>query len=709
MDNTFLKVLTEEQKNEDDKKFYRDWIDFIISRYDTQTFRYDTMVGTEQESSYSGERELQRDDDLYTSYIAKIRRNNEYYSTRQDNKQFGFITTDNDNRPLAVGQTWQRVPKIKEILDDFVGEMQKTMKNQDLYPKSISPSAQNEKTNKMKLTNLKVENRALYKELEEMGVSISPLGGIEDEMESADEVEAYMNNDYKTPTEVYADIIKAEILERNYLEDYYDKTLKTAAKHGLVATEVIVKNGKTYWKTYRPEDVIWDNSIDNQHHDKFRYIGLIDRMTSSEIIDVYGDQLSDDEKTQIQNLTETSSGVINGRSSLYFTSNNSNIPLISVIKGYWASVKKTDDEEYLSFYTSIKIAEVAYVESREVDNIVENFNDREFVSPPVILWTPDMQQGEAHSFCSRMIHNQDLIDFYKNRVNQLILQSNGRVAIIMGNKLGSTSLTDMTNDWKKLGATVINTENGDEYDSLDKNILQVLDTSNTAEIASLLSLMEKEERMIEAITSANDITLGQQEGYISQKTQQTTIEQAKKGVFSFYEGFLGMCERLVQLSVNIEKNLIPENNNKYATPLFNKFGVNFLEKIKDISLEDIRIRFRYLDPITYEYRQYILNYFEREASKENSVITPEDFVMALSFKTVSQLKAYFKTLSKRMVTEKKEMRELAMLAQQEQEQAKGESELAKTTLQTDAQRDVAEIKNEGDIQKEIIKIDSQKQ
>lgn len=707
MDNSFLQVHTEKQKFENDKQFFKDWIDFITSRYDTQTFRYDTLLGTEHTEAYGSERELERDDDLYTSYIAKIRRNNEYYSTRQDNKQFGFISTDNENRPLAIGQVWQRVPKIKQILDDFVGEMLKAMKNQDLYPKSISPAAQNEKTNKLKLTQSKIENPELFADLEELGVFISPLGGVEQEMETVDEIETYIENDYKTPTEVYADIIKGEILERNHFVDYQQKSLKNAAKHGVVTTEVVIKNGKTYWEVYEPEDVIWDNSIDNQHHDKFRYIGLIKRMTSAEIIDMYRDQLTEDEIKKIDNLSEESASVINGRSSLYFTSNNSNIPLISVIKGYWAAIKKTEEEEYLSFYTATKIAEVAYVDVKEVDNIVENFDDREFVCPPVIFWTPDMEQGEAHSFCSRMIHNQDLIDFYKNRINQLILQSNGRVIIVMGDKLQSTSLTQMTNDWKRMGATVINTESGDDYSTIDKNIAQVLDTSNTAEIANLLSLLEKEERMLEEITSANDITLGQQENYISQKTQQVSIEQAKKGVFSFYEGFLGMCERLVQLSVNIEKNLIPDNNNKYAIPLFNKFGVDFLDKIKNISLEDFRIRFKYLDPVTFEYRQYLLQYFEREASKENSTLTPEDFVTALSFKTVSQLKAYFKRVSRRMTQEKKQREEAAILAQQEAEQARGEIELGKANIEGQTQRDVATIKNEGNIEKEIVKSEVQ--
>jgi len=696
MDSNFLQVKTEKEKNEDNKKWYKDWMDFILSRYNTQTYRnnYGGVGGSSSPST--GVHSMDSDADGFaTSPIERIRRNYSYFSNTQDNKQFGFTTTDTDNLPLPYGQAWQRVPKTQQLIKDLIGGTLKAMKHQDLYAQSISPSAQNEKTNLLGLTRLKVDNKELYDDLNELGLSFTPLGGVEDEFETIDEVESFINNDYKTPVEVYGEVIKEEIIARNHYMDYYNEVLKAATIGGITATEIVVKNGKTYWETYEPDKIIWDNSKDKQHHRDFRFIGLIEEKTPTEILDIYSDELSEEEIKELSELTNSKTVSTSRELSLFGESNN--IPVVTVVKGYWMAIKKDGDETYATYYKAVQIADIATVGQGLVENLVENFDDRRIVYPPVVLWTPDMVNGSLNSFTGRMIHNQDLIDFYKNEMNTKILLSHGKVALVMAENLGSSTMMDIVNDWKRYGLSVINNADGDDIESLGNKFAQVFDFSNSQIIQSLDALLKNEERMMEEITSANEITMGQQRNYISQGAQQTTIEQAKKGVFGFFEGFLNMVESLVQMSVNIEKSLIPVNNEKYAIPIVSKFGENFLEKIKEISLEDLRIRFKYLDPITEDKMNRIMNYIEREASIPNSLITPEDFANALSFKTTTQLQKYFKKITKRGEKQKERALEAQMLQAEQEQMAKGESNMAVASISADASRDVAETKAEADL------------
>jgi len=701
METNFLAVKTEEEKNADNGKWYTEYAKFILSRYNTQTsIDSNNLINEETGGNVAS-----------FSPIEAIRRNFSYFANKQDNKQFGFITQDNSGEALDIGVVWQRVPRIQQLVNDFVGDIQKSMKYYDMYVYSVSPSAQNEKTNKLGLTRLKQQNNERFKALEELGVVFSPLGDIEEDFDSIDDIESFIENDYKTPLEIYADIIKKDILDRNDYITYCDKALKYATIAGIIATEIRKKNGKVYWHIYMPDRIIWDNSVDTQHHKDIRYIGLIDYMTPSEIIETWGEELrSTDEGIEaLEKLKQiTTDRGVNGdtgfNTTLPLTSRSNNIPLITVVKNYWKALKKTEEEQYDTYYQCVQIADIITVEKKEVENLVENYKDRKVVYPPVSIWTPEVVQGEAHSLVGRMIHNADLIDFYKNRINQRILQSKGRVAIIVAENLGSKGMVEITNDWERMGATVINRQNPLDYEAVNSGrFAEVLDFSNTQEIQMLVSILDREEQMMERITNATDITLGEQQQYVSTVTQGRSIEQSKKGVFGFYEGFLKHIEHLTLLSVNIQKDLVADENNNYAIPLLSRFGQDFLKKIRNITLEDFNVSFKFLDPITEAKSQAILTYIERKASDPNSGFTDEDFANAISFRTLTQLQKYFKKITRR---QKKEREEQAMLAAQQQQQAieaKNNTDIEKANVSAGGVVEAAEIKAEADLAKEAMK------
>lgn len=667
MNTYFLGVVSEEDKKKDDGKYYYDWADFILSRYNSQTYRsaYDLNI----ENIPISQREL------YTNPVGAIKRNFAYYGTVQDNKQFSFVSTDLNNQALPTGQVWQRVPKITNLINDLDGDFLKNTQYQRLAAESVSPSAENEKTQKLKLTSIKQQNRELFMELEELGIGFNPLGGVEDEFETIDEAQAYIENDYKTPLEAIGDVIKDDVIERNEYEAFKSTLLKYAAIGGVVATEIDVQNGRAKWNTYLPERIIWDNSQDRQFHKDFRFLGLIDYKTPSEIISIYGDELRETKEgkealERIKNFTYNQ-GIGNKSGTLSLFGMSGNIPTICVIKNYWKAIKKTDSEEYITYETCVKIGDIITVRKGEVSNIVEHYRDKKIVFPPVILWTPDMTDGVAHSFVSRMVPYQDLLDLYKNRLNDLVIRSYGKAIFIDGAEMSSTSYDEIVNQLRRFGIAAVNTSDGSDDLEPNRPMISVYDTSNYQEIQTLLSLIRQEEVNMEAVISTNDVTLGQQEQYLSAVTQKTTIDQAKKGTYGFYQGYLHYIESLVQLSVNIQKDLFAKNGGEYAIPLLSRFGESILKKIEDLPFETFSIKFKFLEPITDLKSQEIINYIKQESLRPDGFITPEDFAKAISFKNYPDLIRYFTKITKRAKKEKQQQEEIALnearLARQEEQ------------------------------------------
>jgi hypothetical protein len=702
MEYNFLQVVPESKK---DSKYYESWDDFILSRFNSQRLRTGDYAGAYIEN-VGQQAPSQGVSDQYSNPISIIQRNKRYYANMQGNEKFGFIGRTLSNEATPIGVSWQRVPKITQLMNDLEGEMSRSLNYYDMYAESTSPSAQNEKTNKLKLTRIKVENKELFQELEDLGISFSTLGGVEEQFQTMDEVEAYMDNDYKTQVEVLAEMIKTDIIRRNGGSSFNKKAILEAAIAGICCAEVTIENGKTKWNLYDADRVIWDNSRDRVIHDDFRYIGLIDYKTPAEVLEEFGDELRETEEgrkaiLEIEKIT-TAKTINTSAAGMFMTGMSSNIPLIAVTKNYWSAYKKDDGEQYLTYYKSTRIADIISVGNGECTNLVESYKDVKKVFPPVVLYTPDMVNGMAGSFVSKMVDYSDLIDFYKNKLNTYVARSQGRVGLILGETLQDQDYIDMYNNWSKFGVASTNTANGDEYNDKTQRIMEFFDTSNYQEMELLMRLIKEEEKWMEAITSANDITLGQQSQYVSANAQRQTIDQAKKAVYSFYDGFLKFLEQLVTVSVNIEKDQIAINNDNYAIPFVSKFGKEFLKKIKYLTLEDFRIRFKFIDPITEESRKVIMGYIEREVSNPNGFITPEDFANALSIKTVTGLQKYFSKITKRVTKQREQQEEIALNQQQLAQQQEANKDITKESIAADAKVQTAEIKSETDLAKQMM-------
>lgn len=701
----FLSVVPDSQK---DNRYYKNWCLHILSQYNQQTYR----SVNEYSDTYNIDGQINTSVYGQTNYnyITTVRRNKSYYENKQDNEQFGFIGRDLENNPTAIGTAWQRIPKISSLVNDMTGEGVSRYKYYDLFLKSISPSAENEKTQKHRLTSIKIENKERFQQLEELGIYFNPLGGAEDDFDTLDDVDAYLNNDYKTVFEVYADVIKDDTIRRNDISSFIGVTLKEAIIVGLLATKIETKDGKTVWHNYPQDQIIWDNSKDRVIHKDFKYIGLIDWLTASEIIDRYKDDILELEngqdilnKLERYNISGSFSGTFSGNTNFNFLYGQSynGIPMLGVVSCYWQAIKKNDEEEYSTFYEALQIADLCTIKTGETTNLIENFDDRRKVCPPVVLFTYDMFDGMPHSFVSRMIHHADLIDFYKNKMNELIIKSHGNVPLIIAENIGK-EMYEVINDVKQHGMSMITNANGLVDDFSKENLVSYLNFSNYQEIEMLASKIAEEERMMEKIISASDITLGQQTGYVSSNTQMTTIEQAKKSVLQFYDNYQTFIEHLVTLSVNIEKNLVAKYNDKYGLPFVSKFGNKFLEDVKDFGLEDFRAEFKYLDPITQENRAFIRDYLKMQSQDPNSGISPEDVVEALSMTSLTQLKKYFRKITRKN-REREIQQEQAEVEQQLLMQDKDlNTQLAKENINAETEIAKQELKNRGDFTKQMI-------
>lgn len=734
-DYVFLSATTEADKYKDNGKYFKDWNAYIITKYDTQRFRGNmgSMVGLTgttntgiPEWNYKGGSPV----NAMWAYYA-------YFTQRQDNEKFGFITKDTYNNPMPIGSTWMRNSKISQLIYNFVGRTMGNLKYQEFDLRSITPATVNAKTIKFDLARIKRDNREVFEELEQQGVAFSPLGGAEDEFDTDEEFEDFKDNTYKENAEIECSWIMDDVKIRNRFTDYFNKCLTHASIGGVSATKPYVKNGKVWWRHYDGRDVIWDNSEDSTLHERDNFIGLIRRMTGPEIIDMYGDELlatpeGKEAYEKIKNGKLDTSAYSNTyiNSTLNVLQDNNGVPQYIVVDAYWRALKDTryverknedygstyvpklkdtDTDEKDSFwwetwYKCTTLGNLAIVDYGEETNLLENFDDKKIVEPRVVLFTPEMTDGYAQSLVGRMVQNADAIDFFRNLIIERARRSKGKVAFINGDVMNKTALSDIENDLQMMGMTVVTKMQGDDYVSdANSRLVEMVDLSATAEITLFSDLVAQQERIMEEITSANEITLGQKTDYISSSNQQSTLNQAQYGIFKYIEGFKDYICKVLQVSVNMQKNLVAESNDEYGVPVTSQLGQRFLKDIKNISLQDLQVYIRPVDPITEQMRSEIILDMRTLAQNPDSGVMPADISKLYMLKTVAEMQRHYERVTKRILKQQKE----AQIAAAEQEaamvQSQNDAMIASKEMEMAGKAEDSDKKIEGDILKELVK------
>lgn len=730
MEYSFLKLTTETDKYAKDGEWFEKNGLYIASQYDRQVRRdFGVITGRAVGNAANLTTGSPNVPSTYVggSPMNAIRIFYDYYSNTQQNQSYGYASTDTDN--VSLPSVWVAGQKITELVDDAVGKQIKVVNGAKVDTKSVSPAATNRKTKQIELATIAHELKDYIGQMEQdQGVGFSPLGGMEQKFESLGDLNNYFKYDYKEKMEVMAHQIVQDIMLRNDYLNFFKDVLKNCLIGGVIATYPRVKNGKVWLKKYYPYQIIYDNKEDSEHHQNDRYIGVIEYMTPQEIISEYGEELQKTEKGRkalktLKEITVDNYGrFVNSLPNCTLTTamTNSTYINIAVVKAWWRADKdtryvvrengeygskyvtkikdtdkETDNHWWETWYKCTMIADLAIVDYGEETNLVERFEDKAVVQPPICVWTPDMTMGYARSLVGRLFQLQDKIDYFENTITQYVDRSTGKNFIVRGDLLGVSpdTVVNMVNDFRRYGIHVTSTQDGDDPQSGDnvKNLIETVDMTLDPNIVNLIGLRKEQEELMQKIASTSEVDLGQQQGYISVNSQQQTISQNEKGTLSLTYGFIRHICQSLQMATNIQKNLIAEYNEGYGIPVISEDGQQYLEATKDLALEDFQIYMRFEDNITTEVRNRLLVIAERYASQPQPIITMKDIVKIEMAKNLTELMGYFDDIARK--EERKQAEAQAMQAEMEAAMAQQQQQ---TMLATEAMKQEGEDKRTND-------------
>ena len=631
--------LSESEKN---VEWYKNNIRFIVSHFNKRNDRLNKQRKT---------------DDLENPVDDMIRMFT-YYLGKQYNKDYYYTTQDQNNCDLP--SVWINGQKITSLIDYMVGNAIKMIENIEPSVKNNSKAAVNKKTELLEKLILKFEVPSLFKLMEEAGVDYEPAGP--QEFEIKEDVFRYMEYDYKERAEVLAQRICEDILNRNNSDEKYKQAFLYLLLGGMVGIQNHIENGKQKFEVILPYNLIIDRGKDSDFLDDSRFVGKIDWMTPTEIIEKFQDSLSDEEIGEIKEINHNNLyqllDLTTHPESITWAWTNNSVPVLAVATGYWIGTKdlryeKTKDKYGNRHYARMRKNKKGYhwtqtiykgtlignkylVDFGEDSNQVRDMDNLSDVQLPIHVFMPNMVMGENRSVVQRLHQHQDRIDFITNEITKIMTRAKGKVYLINRQKLGTSTPQDVISDFERMGMHITDgSATGEDFVPGSENrLVETVDMTIDPNVQQLISLRREEERIMEEIVNIPKIALGQQSGYVGAKTQAGTIAQSNLGTTYLYKGFINFVEKQLSHALNQYKvSLIDEPDNEI--PVVGKRGKNYLKLIEGFQFEELGVYLKIRDFIDDQVRERMI--LNAQAAMQNGMIDMIDYLKIENSKSFTEL------------------------------------------------------------------------
>lgn len=615
-------------------------------------------------------------DEILDNPVEEAMRMYTYYLGRQSNRDYAYTNqkADGTNHTKWIGGQ-----KLAGMIDYMLGVGSKLIDSFKVSVEATSKEAYNRKTASIDQARLKHKFHGQFDELAEIGVNFDPTNGVP--VTTPEELEDFEQT-YMDEAEEKAAILAEDIRLRNDYDSLAKEMLFHTLIGGAIGTEHMISNGKQWQETVPIYDLIWDISENRSVHKKDKFVGRLVYFTPEEILTMYSDQMSPEDREFIHKIT--SNNYSNIQASLdnptgfkWITLRN-NQPVVVGIRAYWLGLKdinykKTTDkfgnEHIRKTDTPEKVTSTVYrgtlfcnrilVDFGENTNIVRNINHKGDAELPIKVYTPGITLGSVRSYASRLHEHQDRIDFYANELVKKVTDAKGKKFVINKNKLGSSTSQQVLQDFESMGFHVTDGNQDGEGNSQER-IVDVVDMTLDPNITVILELKREEERLMEEIINASKIALGQQTGYVGAKTQANSITQSSYGTLNFYTSFVDYIENNYQFAINQSKiALMAESDNEI--PLIGKDGVKYMKVTEDFTFEDFRVYIRVIDIISEEAKARLLNI--ALAFTQNGMMDPLDYLELERAKSYSDLIKHFRLSLKKKELQQKQREAMMVMAQ----------------------------------------------
>lgn len=664
---------------EKNKDWYKNNIKFIMSHFNK---RHDRIS------------RIRKKDDLENP-IDEVVRMFTYYLGRQYNKDYYYTTQDQNSCDLPT--VWINGQKVTSLVDYMVGNAIKMIENIEPSVKSQSKATINKKTKLLDQSLLKFDMPELFERMAQFGIQYNPLGNADQKFEIPEDVYRYMEYDYKEYSEIIATTMCEDILLRNgYLEKFKQAFLYTLLG-GYVGLENRIENGKQYFDVILPHNLIVDRAKDDDFNTDARFVGKIDWLNITDIVERYQDSLTTAELEEIKQINMNNLyQLLDLTTHPYATNwafNVNNLPTLACVTGYWIGMKdlgyeKSGDKFGNTHYSKIRngrksqywtktiykgtlIGNKYVVDFEEITNQVRKHDNPGDVELPLKVFIPNMVMGENRSVVARLHQHQDRIDYITNEITKMMTRSKGKVYLINKQKLGTSTAKDVISDFERIGIHITDgSATGEDFVSgQEAKMVEVVDMTLDPNVNLLISLRNEEERLMEEIVSVPKIALGQQSGYVGAKTQAGTIAQSNLGTTYLYQGFIQFIQKELGFALNQFKvSLMAESEEEI--PVIGTRGKQWLKIVKDFQFEELGIYIKVKDFIDDASRERLLGL--AQAAMQNQMIDMLDYLRIERAKTYTELMSeleYSLNKKKRDAEKQQAMMQMMQQAQQEQQMA----------------------------------------
>ena len=273
--------LSESEKN---KEWYKKNIQFIMSHFNK---RHDRIS------------RIRKKDDLMNP-VDEIVRMYTYYLGRQDNKDYYYTQQDQNSCDLPT--VWINGQKVTSLIDYMVGNAIKMIDNIEPAVKSQSKATINKKSKILENALLMFDAPELFDMLAQFGLEYSPLGQKSEEMQVPEDVYRFMEYDYQEYSEILATKMCEDILLRNNYKQKLKQAFLYVLLGGFIGIDNRIENGKQFFDTVLPHNLILDRAKDNDFNEEARFVGKVDWLTVSDIVERYQNDLTVEELEEIKQI-----------------------------------------------------------------------------------------------------------------------------------------------------------------------------------------------------------------------------------------------------------------------------------------------------------------------------------------------------------------------------------------------------------------------
>ena len=694
--------LSESEKN---KEWYKKNIQFIMSHFNK---RHDRIS------------RIRKKDDLMNP-VDEIVRMYTYYLGRQDNKDYYYTQQDQNSCDLPT--VWINGQKVTSLIDYMVGNAIKMIDNIEPAVKSQSKATINKKSKILENALLMFDAPELFDMLAQFGLEYSPLGQKSEEMQVPEDVYRFMEYDYQEYSEILATKMCEDILLRNNYKQKLKQAFLYVLLGGFIGIDNRIENGKQFFDTVLPHNLILDRAKDNDFNEEARFVGKVDWLTVSDIVERYQNDLTVEELEEIKQINMNNLyQLLDLTTHPYATNwafNINNLPTLACVTGYWIGMKdlgyeKSKDKFGSTHYTKIRnnrkgefwtktvykstlIGNKYVVENAETTNIVRKTDNPGDVELPLKVFMPNMVMGENRSVVARLHQHQDRIDYITNEITKMMNRAKGKVYLINKQKLGTSSAKDVISDFERMGIHITDgSATGEDFVAgQDARLVEVVDMTLDVNVQQLIALRKEEERLMEEIVNIPKVALGQQAGYVGAKTQAGTIAQSNLGTTYLYQGFIEFFQKQLGYAVNQFKvSLMSESEDEI--PIVGTRGKEWLKITKDFQFEELGVHIKVKDFLDDQARERLLAL--AQAAMQNQQIDMIDYIQIEKAKTYTELLNQLEyTLNK-----KKRDAEKQQAMQQMMQQAQMEQQMQQQAGMQQMKEDGANYRKEAEIQGKMV-------